>query len=279
MKLNTNSNVYTIIYATVIVIIVALLLAVVSSALRPRQAANVELDRKKQVLSSLNIDLKGQDVDALYSELIEETERAGKPIYVATLSDGSNKFIIPMRGAGLWGPIWGYVALNDDMSTIYGTFFNHESETPGLGGEITTEKFQNGFIGKHVLENGVLRAVEIVKGDAAGEQVQAISGATITSKGVETMINTALKDYEQVLTGNSSDKPCCKAGKEGCCKAEKEGCCKAEKEGCCKAETEGCCKAEKEGCCKAEKEGCCKAGKEGCCKAGKDVEQQNQKED
>ena len=277
MKLNTNSNVYTIIYATVIVVIVALLLAVVSSALKPRQAANVELDRKKQVLSSLNIDLKGQDADALYAQLIEETERDGKTLYVATLEDGAQKFIIPMRGAGLWGPIWGYVALDDDMSTIYGTFFNHESETPGLGGEITTAKFQNGFIGKHVTEAGALRTVEIVKGEAAGEQVQAISGATITSKGVETMINTALSEYESVLTGKAAGENhhCCKHHKEGCCKHECEakaegGCCKEHKQGCSKHE----CEAKAEG-------GCCKHHKEGCCKHAikEDIKPLNEKED
>ncbi len=201
MKLNTNSNVYTIIYATVIVVLVALLLAVVSSALKPKQEANVELDRKKQVLSSLNIDIKQvADVDALYAQMIEETEQNGKTVYVATLEDGAKKYIIPMNGAGLWGAIWGYMALDEDKNTIYGTFFNHASETPGLGGEITQRYFQTRFNEKHILgENGY--AMEIVKGDAEGEQVQAISGATITSKGVETMINTTLAEYAEFLGG------------------------------------------------------------------------------
>lgn len=209
-KLNTNSNAYTIIYATVIVVIVALLLAVVSSALKPKQEANILLDTRKQILSSLNLDLKGQDVDALYEKTIVVdtlgfvTDKAGKEvpqiIYNATLEDGSKKYIVPMNGAGLWGAIWGYIALNDDKSTIYGTYFNHASETPGLGGEITTEKFQNGFIGKHILNEGVLKLIEIVKGEPQEEQVAAISGATITSKGVETMINTTLDTYKPFLS-------------------------------------------------------------------------------
>lgn len=205
--LNTNSNVYTIIYATVIVVIVALLLAVVSSALRPKQDDNVELDRKKQVLSSLRIDIKQvANVDTLYAQLIEETEQNGKTVYVATLEDGAKKYIIPMYGAGLWGAIWGYMALDDDKNTIYGTYFNHASETPGLGGEITTRGFQSGFEGKHIAgADGYM--MEIVKGEAEGEQVQAISGATITSKGVETMINTTLAEYADFLTSASvSDK-------------------------------------------------------------------------
>ena len=198
VKFNTNSNVYTIIYATVIVVIVALLLAVVSSALKPKQQANVELDRKKQVLSSLNIDLKGQNAEELYRKLISEQETDGKQVFVATLEDGTQKYIIPMRGAGLWGAIWGYMALDDDKNTVYGTFFNHDSETPGLGGEITTRGFQTRFNGKHIKAADKYQ-MEIVKGEAAGEQVQAISGATITSKGVESMINSTLNEYSGFL--------------------------------------------------------------------------------
>ena len=198
-KLDTNNNVYTIVYATIMVVIVALLLAVVSSALKPKQQANVELDRKKQVLSSLNFKIKEvKDVDALYAQVISEQEYKGKQVFVATLEDGSTKYIIPMHGAGLWGAIWGYIALNDDKNTVYGTFFNHDSETPGLGGEITTDYFQNRFISKHV-KNGDNYSMEIVKGETVGEQVQAISGATITSKGVETMINTTLEEYKPFL--------------------------------------------------------------------------------
>lgn len=205
--LDTNSNLYTIIYATVMVVIVALLLAVVSSALKPKQQANVELDRKKQVLSSLNIELKGQNAEELYSKLIDEQDINGQQLFVATLEDGSKKYIIPMRGAGLWGAIWGYIALDDDMNTIYGTFFNHDSETPGLGGEIATRAFQTRFNGKHIKAAEALNVdynIEIVKGEATGEQVQAISGATITSKGVEDMINAALTEYTNILKGGTN---------------------------------------------------------------------------
>mgnify|MGYP002623506379 CR=1 FL=1 len=198
MKLNTNGNVYTIVYATVMVVIVALLLAVVSSALKPKQQANVELDRKKQVLSSLNIDIKQvKDVAQMYAEVISEQEINGKQVFVAATVDGT-KYIIPMTGAGLWGAIWGYIALDEDRNTIYGTFFNHDSETPGLGGEISTRGFQTRFNGKHIKAADNYQ-MEIVKGEAAGEQVQAISGATITSKGVETMINTTLAEYTEFL--------------------------------------------------------------------------------
>lgn len=201
--LDTNSNIYTIVYAVVMVIIVAVLLAVVSMALAPKQEANIALDKKKQILSSLNLDLKGQDVETLYTQIIKEEELEGsQKIYVATL-DGNTKYIIPMDGAGLWGAIWGYIALDEDKNTIYGTYFNHASETPGLGGEITTAKFQNGFVGKHILQNGTVNGLKIVKSEPATEEVQGISGATITSNGVETMINTTLTQYAKFLQEQS----------------------------------------------------------------------------
>lgn len=206
--LNTNSNVYTIVYATIIVVIVAVLLSVVSTALKPKQEANIALDRKKQILSSLNLELKGQDVDALYAEVIQaQTLADGQKVYIATL-EGATKYIIPMTGAGLWGAIWGYIALDDDKNTIYGTYFNHASETPGLGGEITNPKFQDSFIGKHILRDGQVAGLGIMKpGNIADgmEQVDALSGATITSKGVEVMINSTLTSYAQFLAHSTEE--------------------------------------------------------------------------
>lgn len=204
-KFKTNSNTYTIIYATVIVVIVALLLSVVSSALRPKQEANVALDKKKQILSSLNINLKGQDADAIYAEVITEPQDDQLPVYIAHI-DGATKYIIPMQGVGLWGAIWGYMALNEDKNTIFGIYFNHASETPGLGGEITNPKFLALFQGKHILREGKVAGLGVMKtGQTADgmEQVDAISGATITSKGVEDMINNTLATYESFLTATS----------------------------------------------------------------------------
>lgn len=198
-KINTNSNVYTIVYATILVIIVAVLLAVVNAALKPRQDANVALDQKKQILASLNErNLGDQLSEETYQKLVSEETFDSLTYYVAQTEDGT-KFILPVYGAGLWGGIWGYIALNDDKNTIYGTYFDHSSETPGLGGEIKTEAFQNQFIGKHVLNaNGEFVGLGIMKaGQTADgmEQVDAISGATITSKGVETMIITSIQAY------------------------------------------------------------------------------------
>lgn len=223
-KIDTNSNVYTIIYATVIVVIVALLLGLASMALSSRQKANVELDRQKQVLMSLNMDIATlADPAATYNEIITE-ETAGELTYFTANTEDGTKYIIPMRGAGLWGAIWGYMSLNDDKNTVYGTYFSHDGETPGLGGEIKQRYFQERFIGKHIKAEGkvVGLAVEKAGQTADGmEQVDAISGATITSKGVETMIQTTLAQYAEVLGGG-----CCSGTCTGHCHAE-EACAEA----------------------------------------------------
>ena len=159
-KLNTNSNTYIIAYATILVLIVAFLLAFVSSSLKDTQDKNVKNDVKSQILEALQITT--DDVDATFSELVKDnlwdgsklTEvpadefvtnynpeiKAGRfHVFVATV-DGDTKYVIPVYGAGLWGPIWGYVALNSDRQTVYSAFFNHEGETAGLGAEIKDSK-------------------------------------------------------------------------------------------------------------------------------------------
>ena len=196
-KINTNSNVYTIVYAAVLVIIVAFLLALANAALKPRQDANVALSQKKQILASINErNLGDQKSEETYEAIVSDAKLGDLTFYIAK-KDGE-KYILPVRGAGLWGGIWGYIALNEDKNTIYGTYFDHESETPGLGGEIKTEAFQNQFIGKHLLRDDKFVGVAIMKAGQTADgmdQVDAISGATITSKGVETMILTSIQAF------------------------------------------------------------------------------------
>lgn len=229
--LDTNSDIYAIIYSAVVVVIVAFLLAGVSSMLKPMQDANVELDKKKQILASLNI--KGaEDAAAEYdSKVIGDiiVDKAGNvkaneggfkvsnddvnednlPLYIANI-DGAKKYIIPMTGNGLWGGIWGYIALNDDCNTIYGVYFSHASETPGLGAEIASDKFQNRFtkdkdgnaiVKKVYDENGnVALAVEKGKGKAGADyHIDAVSGATITCNGLQVMLETKLAPYYNYL--------------------------------------------------------------------------------
>lgn len=222
--LDTNSDIYAILYSVVVVVIVAFLLAGVSSALKPKQDANVELDKKKQILASLNI--KDQaDAASVYANVIkadpivnaegnvvaqeggfavanEEVNDANLPLYLAEV-DGAKKYIIPMTGNGLWGGIWGYLALNDDCNTIYGVYFSHASETPGLGAEIASDKFQSRFPGREVYRDGnvALTVVKKVTDDAV--EVNAISGATITCNGVNDMLQRKLAPYKAYLSSNA----------------------------------------------------------------------------
>ena len=215
--LDTNSDVYAIIYSAVVVVIVAFLLAGVSSLLAPKQLDNIRLDKKKQILASLNI--KDQaDAAKVYDDVIKAdpvvnaqgavvAENGGfevandavaddnLPLYIAEV-DGAKKYIIPMTGNGLWGGIWGYLALNDDCNTIYGVYFSHQGETPGLGAEIASDKFQSRFPGRQVYRDGNVALTIVKKVADEAVEVNAISGATITCNGVNAMLKKCLGNYK-----------------------------------------------------------------------------------
>ena len=204
MKLNTNSNIYTFVYMTIVVVIVAVLLALTNQALKPRQDANVLLDKQKQILGALKVDFSQADPAEVYYTLVQDTLRYEKAeVYVANLN-GATKYILPLSGKGLWGGIGGYLALDADKNTIYGVNFNHESETPGLGAKIVELPFREQFEGKHIrnAEGEVVSVAVLKAGNKAEgqEQVDAISGATITSAGVSTMLNEELvNNYAEFL--------------------------------------------------------------------------------
>lgn len=212
--MKTNSNSYTIIYSTVIVIIVAFLLAFVYQALKPRQDANVALDEKKQILNSLNIrDLSDAESEATYTKVVksEEKNKEGNKYYVCNV-DGQTKYVFPMKGMGLWGGISGYLAVNADKETVYGAYFNHESETAGLGAEIKDNRqWQEKFQGKHIFapsdkqHTTVVLSVEKKVTDPQS-QVDAVTGATLTSNGVREMLQKSLNGFKDVLAPQSNDK-------------------------------------------------------------------------
>ena len=198
MKLNTNSNAYIIIYSAILVVIVAFLLAFVYQALKPMQDANVALDVKKQILYSLNIrDLDGAEAEAKYAEVVlEEGDIDGQKIYRCRL-DSLGLYVISMKGMGLWGGISGYVSVyENDGPTVYGAYFNHESETAGLGAEIKdSQGWQEKFIGKKVFKGDLDHvALSVVKKVEDPEtQVDCVTGATLTSNGVNDMLHDGLK--------------------------------------------------------------------------------------
>jgi Na+-transporting NADH:ubiquinone oxidoreductase subunit C len=212
--------------------VVGAALAFTSISLKDRQQANVEADKMAQILASVQItpepgqviddykrfitdtycvDMQGNRIEGATAAFDVDVDAQSKeapdkrllPVYECTLDDGSVKYIMPMYGAGLWGPIWGYISVDADGSTIYGTYFAHQGETPGLGAEIEKPKFREQFDGKHLIKNGAFVPVAVVKHGLAPQgnedYVDGISGGTITSKGVGAMIDNCLSPYSSFL--------------------------------------------------------------------------------
>ena len=204
--MNTNKNSYIIIYSAVMVIIVAFLLAFIFQALKPMQDVNVALDKKKQILASLNIrDLANNEAEAKYGEVVKKEVTIGDGLMLYDCQvDGKQKYVVPVRGMGLWGPIWGYVALDEDKNSVYGAYFNHESETAGLGAEIKDSRaWQDQFRGKKVFAaDGETVAIAVKKkADVKNPESEcdAVTGATLTSDGVSLMLQESFAKYKSFL--------------------------------------------------------------------------------
>jgi Na+-transporting NADH:ubiquinone oxidoreductase subunit C len=217
------------------VIIVAALLSLASTTLKPFQQKNIETEKRLDILKSVGgaknvanagnkheyvgsefskviveqlvVNYKGDKVEGidpftinLKVEFSKPLSDQNLPVYVAQMDDSTRKYILPLLGRGLWGPIWGYISLNDDFDTVYGASFAHKSETPGLGAEISTIAFQEQFKGKQIFDNGKFVSISVVKGGANPNNphsVDAVSGGTITSLGLENMIKDCLKGYQE----------------------------------------------------------------------------------
>ena len=247
--MNTNSNVYTVIYSTVLVVVVAAILAFAAEGLKDKQNENIKLETITKVLTAAAqadenfsvtedtdilatyrdkvvdaycINAEGEKVGESYNlgkddlkaiqvastsdlkkqnDIIKKVEAGNAeaaadlrlPVYIFNV-DGKKVTVVPIYGAGLWGPIWGYLAFGEDGRTFDGAIFDHKSETPGLGAKIAEEPFYSQFKGHSLTEDGHF---SVVKGGANGDPngVDAISGASITSKAVGTTINIWMKYY------------------------------------------------------------------------------------
>ena len=227
-KFNVNSNAYIIIYSVVMVVIVAVLLSVTSLSLQGRQKENMLNEKKQQIVKAL-----GEDpATSAYADVVAEASMLDKngnkiegkndaDIFNAlgdlTASFAAGEFpifkaangcvVIPVYGAGLWGPVWGYIALEPDMNTVKGIVMDHAGETPGLGAEITTANVQNSFKGKTIFEGADFVSVSMRKGGATNNhEVDAISGGTKTCDGVNAMIKAGLEGYLPYINANKSNK-------------------------------------------------------------------------
>ncbi len=232
MTFNKESNKYIFLYSIALVVVVAAVLAVASIVLKPAQQKNVEVEKMQSILRSVqkaaapeSAKNKKRYIEDEYAKYITEAfivnsigEKLGGdafavsleeemakpvaerklPVFVCTDDDGLKKYIIPVRGVGLWGPLWGYVALENDFSTVCGVVFDHKGETPGLGAEISTPQYQAQFVGKQIFDGATFTSIQVVKGGATQgklHEVDAISGGTITSKGLEAMLSATLSSY------------------------------------------------------------------------------------
>ena len=226
-KFNVNSNAYIIIYSVVMVVIVAVLLSVTSLSLQGRQKENMLNEKKQQIVKAL-----GEDpATSAYADVVAEASMLDKngnkiegkndaDIFNAlgdlTASFAAGEFpifkaangcvVIPVYGAGLWGPVWGYIALEPDMNTVKGIVMDHAGETPGLGAEITTANVQNSFKGKTIFEGADFVSVTMRKGGATNNhEVDAISGGTKTCDGVNAMIKSSIEGYLPYINANKSN--------------------------------------------------------------------------
>lgn len=227
-KFNVDSNVYIILYSVVMVVVVAALLAVVSLSLQSRQNDNALNEKKQQIVTALGENPLTTDYDSVIAEAVM-LDASGNPTdgdVFAALQDlkgsiAAGKFplfkakngcvVIPVYGAGLWEAIWGYVALEPDMSTVKGVVLDHKSETPGLGAEIATPAHQAKYVGKTVFEGDDFVSITLKKGGANpsdanyAHEVDAITGGTKTSDGVTEMIRSGLGNYLPYLKANKSN--------------------------------------------------------------------------
>ena len=231
MDVNKNSNTFG--FAAVMVIIVAALLSTAAIELKPFQDRNVELEKKQNILSSVGVTIDRDGAEKIYdtyikSELVlnvkgEEVEGSAfdvdlgiemkknasaqlLPLFISNV-EGVTRYIIPLRGKGLWGPIWGFISLEEDLNSVFGAVFDHSSETPGLGAEINRASFEDPFKGKTIFEGEMFTSIKVIKGGAQDSDmhgVDGISGGTITSDGVSDMLDERLRMYLPYFSSLSS---------------------------------------------------------------------------
>ena len=228
--MNRDSNKHTYIFAVLMVLSVAFVLSFTSESLKDLQNANVKKEKMQNILSSVGINVSRDESEDLYMDYISEelslksdgtiddeieafdinlalevkkdSDTQRFPLYIANV-ENEKFYVIPLRGAGLWAEIWGYIALKEDINTIKGVSFDHKSETAGLGAEITEDWFIDSFTDEKINDSqGNFVGVYLTKSnndpkneDKMDNEVDAISGATITGDGVSDMIIERVQNY------------------------------------------------------------------------------------
>lgn len=207
------TNRYMLLYSLGLAAVVALLLTVVATGLKERQQNNIRNEKMQQLLATIGIDAPRDGVQPIYDQYFKEelnvAQDGQEPLTLYLYEkEGQSGYVIPTTGNGLWGKVYANVALADDLNTITGITFSHDSETPGLGAEITSDAFCNQFIGKQILDNsGNVVSVAVVKHADPSDphQVDAISGGTMTSNGVSAMLLDELKRYQDYISSQRKE--------------------------------------------------------------------------
>lgn len=237
MKFNKDGNSFTFGFAIVMVVIVATLLSVASISLKPFQNENIKREKMQNILKSVSVECSRKEAPGKFEEFVKQrlvlnfhaevisdirgpideankddafnidikkeyrslpSEKRNYPLFICE-KNRNKYYVIPMVGKGLWGPIWGYIALKEDLNTVFGASFDHKTETPGLGAEINQESFQKQFEGEQIFDNnGNFVSIKVIKGGAKKEDmhgVDAITGGTITCNGVSEMLERTLNTY------------------------------------------------------------------------------------
>ncbi len=231
MSKRTDSNGYTIIFSIVMVVVVGALLAFFANFTKADRVKNDQVKAQIDILNAIGVEADRSNATEMFAKYIKDQKviegekvsdddkaylidvkkeldnaKNGKiqklPLFIAE-KDGKPLYILPVRGNGLWDAIWGYIALNEDLKSVNGVYFDHKGETPGLGANITETFFTNDFKGENLYDaTGNFKGIEISKSngdpnneDKADNQVDAISGATITGNGVGAMINSGIRSY------------------------------------------------------------------------------------
>ena len=243
MAINTEKNSYTVIFATLMVIVVGTVLAFLASSLSDKIKENERLEKQQNILYAMGINqnkgagnvsfiptdqVAGEFSKYIKEQLIIEGDKITKddqaylidlkkqasaakngetrklPLFIGD-KDGSQFYIIPMRGKGLWDAIWGFVALDDKM-VVQGVYFDHAAETPGLGANIKQRYFMDDFSGESILAGTKYAGIAVAKGNndplnqtKDDNEVDALAGATITGNGVSAMIRESVNMYKDYL--------------------------------------------------------------------------------
>ncbi|THV59172.1 Na(+)-translocating NADH-quinone reductase subunit C [Flagellimonas alvinocaridis] len=243
MAMNTEKNSYTVIFAAIMVVVVGSILAFLATGLKPRIDENERFEKQQNILYAMGVNqnegdgsvtfIPTNEVEAEFSKYIKKqlvvqgdkvTEKeeaylidlkkqlseikagnnAELPLLIGE-KDGKEFYIIPMYGKGLWDAIWGFISLDENM-VVQGVYFDHKSETPGLGANIKQRFFMDDFVGESILDGNSYAGIGVVKGnndplnqDKEDNEVDALAGATITGNGVTAMIKESLKLYKPYL--------------------------------------------------------------------------------